>query len=43
MNGMLAAADKPKQGIFATVMGIGVLIFAAIGVVVQSSGSSGTA
>jgi hypothetical protein len=43
MNGMLAAADKPKQGIFATVMGIGVLIFAAIGVVVQSSGSSGPA
>ena len=32
---MLAAADKPKQGIFATVIGIGALIFAAIGVVVQ--------
>ena len=35
INGMLAAADKPKQGIFATVIGIGALIFAAIGVVVQ--------
>ena len=35
INGMLAAADKPRQGIFATVIGIGALIFAAIGVVVQ--------
>jgi membrane protein len=35
INGMLAAADKPRQGIFATVIGVGALIFAAIGVVVQ--------
>ena len=35
INGMLATADKPRQGIFATVIGIGALIFAAIGVVVQ--------
>lgn len=35
INSMLAAADKPTQGIFATVIGLGALIFAAIGVVVQ--------
>jgi membrane protein len=35
INGMLAAADKPRQGIFATVIGFGALVFAAIGVVVQ--------
>ena len=35
VNTMLAAADKPKQGIFATVIGVGALIFAAIGVVMQ--------
>jgi membrane protein len=35
INGMLAAADKPHQGIFATVIGVGALVFAAIGVVVQ--------
>jgi membrane protein len=35
INGMLAAADKPRQGVFATLIGIGALIFAAIGVVVQ--------
>jgi hypothetical protein len=35
INAMLAAADKPRQGIFATAIGVGALIFAAIGVVVQ--------
>jgi membrane protein len=35
INGMLVAADRPSQGIFASVIGIGALIFAAIGVVVQ--------
>ncbi|MBX9776198.1 MAG: YihY/virulence factor BrkB family protein [Xanthobacteraceae bacterium] len=35
INGMLAAADKPRQGMFATVIGLGTLVFAAIGVVVQ--------
>lgn len=35
VNNMLAATDKPRQGIFATVIGIGALIFAAVGVVVQ--------
>jgi membrane protein len=35
INNMLTAADKPRQGIFATVIGIGALVFAAIGVVVQ--------
>ena len=35
INGMLVAADRPYQGIFATAIGIGALIFAAIGVVVQ--------
>ena len=35
VNTMLAAADKPTQGIIATVIGVGALIFAAIGVVMQ--------
>jgi membrane protein len=35
INGMLAGASKPTQGIIATVIGIATLIFAAIGVVVQ--------
>lgn len=35
VNAMLVAADKPRQGIFATVIGIAALVFAAIGVVVQ--------
>ena len=35
VNTMLAAADKPRQGIFATIIGLGALIFAAIGVVMQ--------
>jgi membrane protein len=32
---MLAGASKPQQGIVATVLGVGTLLFAAVGVVVQ--------
>jgi membrane protein len=32
---MLASASRPREGIVATVIGIGVLVFAAVGVVVQ--------
>jgi membrane protein len=32
---MLSGADRPKQGVFATVIGTATLLFAAIGVVVQ--------
>ena len=35
INTMLAAADKPKQGLFAAAIGVGTLIFAAIGMVTQ--------
>src|SRR4051812_45858778 len=35
INGMLAGASKPTEGIIASVIGIATLIFAAIGVVVQ--------
>ena len=35
IEGMLASASKPREGILATIIGIGTLIFAAIGVVVQ--------
>jgi membrane protein len=35
VNNMLAAEDKSHQGIFATIIGVGALIFAAVGVVVQ--------
>ncbi len=35
INGMLASAAKPQEGLIATVVGIVTLIFAAIGVVVQ--------
>ncbi|HJS07143.1 MAG TPA: YihY/virulence factor BrkB family protein [Pirellulales bacterium] len=35
VNNMLAAADRSHQGVFATIIGVGALIFAAIGVVVQ--------
>src|SRR5207237_71960 len=35
IDAMLTAASKPREGILATVIGIGTLIFAAIGVVVQ--------
>jgi membrane protein len=32
---MLADANRPRQGLFATVLGIGTLVFAAVGVVIQ--------
>ena len=35
INGMLQSADRPAQGILATVLGVVTLVFAAIGVVVQ--------
>jgi membrane protein len=35
VNGMLASADRPREGIIATVVGIVTLVAAAIGVVVQ--------
>ena len=35
VNGMLASAAKPQDGLIATIVGIVTLIFAAIGVVVM--------
>src|SRR4051794_34524085 len=35
INGMLASADRPREGIIATVVGIITLVAAALGVVVQ--------
>jgi membrane protein len=35
INAMLAEASKPREGILATVLGLGALVFAAVGVVVQ--------
>ena len=35
INGMLADANRPREGLVATVVGLGALLFAAIGVVVQ--------
>ena len=35
VEAMLADAARPRQGIIATVLGLGALIFAAIGVIVQ--------
>src|ERR1700693_4338591 len=35
INAMLADASKQREGIVATIIGVGTLIFAAIGVVVQ--------
>jgi membrane protein len=32
---MLSGADRPRQGVFATVIGVAALLFAAVGVVVQ--------
>lgn len=32
---MLAGADRPRQGVLATIFGVGLLVFTAIGVVVQ--------
>jgi membrane protein len=35
VQSMLANADRPREGMFATLFGLGTLLFAAIGVVVQ--------
>jgi membrane protein len=35
IEAMLAGASRPTEGVLATVLGIGALLFAAIGVVVQ--------
>src|SRR5262249_58585480 len=35
IEAMLKGADRPREGMVATVIGIGTLVFAAIGVVVQ--------
>jgi membrane protein len=35
VQAMLAQASQPREGLIATVMGAGLLVFAAIGVVVQ--------
>ena len=35
INAMLAGADRPKEGVVASIIGIATLIFAAVGVVVQ--------
>jgi membrane protein len=35
IQAMLADASRPRQGIIATVLGAGALLFAAIGVIVQ--------
>jgi membrane protein len=35
INAMLADASKPREGILATAIGLGTLVFAAVGVVVQ--------
>jgi membrane protein len=35
VEGMLAGASKPQEGALATAFGIGMLLFAAVGVVVQ--------
>jgi membrane protein len=35
IEAMLKGADRPREGMVATVIGIGTLLFAAIGVVVQ--------
>jgi membrane protein len=35
IDGMLAGASKPQEGIFATLFGVAMLVFAAVGVVVQ--------
>src|SRR5205809_901777 len=35
VDAMLAGASKPTQGVLATVIGLGTLMFAALGVVVQ--------
>jgi membrane protein len=35
VQAMLADASRPRQGLLATVLGLGTLVFAAVGVVVQ--------
>jgi membrane protein len=35
IDAMLKGANRPREGIFATVIGVGTLVFAAVGVVVQ--------
>src|SRR3954464_3320661 len=35
VNGMLQSAERPKEGMTATIVGIVTLVFAAVGVVVQ--------
>jgi membrane protein len=35
VEGMLANASRPREGVLATLLGIGMLLFAAVGVVVQ--------
>ena len=35
VDGMLAGASKPQEGMFATIFGVATLLFAALGVVVQ--------
>ena len=35
VNAMLLGASKPKEGLLATVLGVGTLVFAALGLVVQ--------
>lgn len=35
IDSMLASAGKPREGVIATIIGLGTLVFAAIGVVVQ--------
>lgn len=35
VDAMLKGADRPREGMFATILGLGALVFAAIGVVVQ--------
>jgi membrane protein len=35
VDAMLKGANRPRQGVFATIIGVGALVFAAVGVVVQ--------
>ena len=42
IEAMLVGASRPRQGILATLLGIGTLVFAAVGVVVQLKGALNT-
>jgi membrane protein len=42
VEAMLAGASRPRQGMIATLVGIGTLVFAAVGVVVQLKGALNT-